>query len=57
MASLLEHYLIAILIALLAFTNKEKIRKYFHTREDDAYIGIDLAIGDASPNFAKVAVG
>eukprot|EP00794_Sanderia_malayensis_P018131 gene18131-19941_t len=57
MAELFQHFLIAVLLALLAITNREKIRKYFHTREDDAYIGIDLAIGNATPNFTKVAVG
>ncbi len=57
MASLLEHYLIAVLTALLVITNKERIRNYFHTREESAYVGIDLAIGDTAPHFAKVAVG
>ena len=57
MASAFEHLLIATLIALLAFTNKEKIKKYWHTREDDALIGIDLAIGETAPHFEKVAVG
>ena len=57
MASVWEHFLIAVLLALLAFTNREKLRSYWHTREDDAMIGIDLAIEGTSPSFAKVAVG
>ena len=57
MASTLEHFVIATLLALLALTNKEKLRKYWHTREDDALIGLDVATDGVKPGFAKVAVG
>ena len=49
--------MIATLLALLTLTNKERLRSYWHTREDDALIGLDLATLDAAPGFAKVAVG
>ena len=57
MASTFEHFVIATLLALLALTNKERLRSYWHTREDDALIGLDLATMDGAPGFAKVAVG
>lgn len=57
MASTFEHFVIATLIALLALTNKEKLRKYWHSREDDAVIGLDVATNGVRPGFAKVAVG
>ena len=57
MASTLEHFVIATLLALLALTNKEKLKSYWLTREDDAIIGLSLATMDATPGFSKVAVG
>ena len=57
MASIFEHFIIATLIALLALTNKERLKRYWHTREDDALIGLDLATEEAGPGFTTVAVG
>ena len=59
MAAILE-LLVAILIGILSYSlycNKSGFRQLLYSREDEAMLGLDKAIGNSSSNYQKVAVG